>query len=146
MDFTAAPYVPEPPPPPADPTPVFKTMREIYSRKQTGHLRITHGKSHRSMRFVDGQVIHAMSDVDGERLGDVLVRYGKLTQEVLDRAKPIVLNKRRRLGPVLLENAFIDRANLDEGVGLHARAISRTGAPSPVRSPRPCRPAQPPCP
>ncbi len=123
LDFTAAPYVPEPPPPPADPSPVFKMMREIYSRKQTGHLRFTHGKAHRSMRFVDGQVIHAMSDVDGERLGDVLVRYGKLTQEALERAKPIVLNKRRRLGPVLLENAFLERLALDEGVGLHAREI-----------------------
>ena len=48
---------------------------------------------------MDGQVIHAMSDVDGERLGDVLVRYGKLTQEVLDRAKPIVLGKRGASGP-----------------------------------------------
>ncbi len=123
LDFTAAPYVPEPPPPPADPSPVFKTMREIYSRKQTGHLRFTHGKAHRSLRFVDGQVLHGMSDVDGERLGDVLVRYGKLTQDVLERAKPIVLNKRRRLGPVLLENAFLDRETLDEGVGLHAREI-----------------------
>jgi serine/threonine-protein kinase len=123
LDFTSSPYAPEPPPPPADPGPVFKMMREIYSRKQSGHLRFTHGKSHRSLRFVDGQVLHAMSDVDGERLGDVLVRYGKLTQEILDRAKPIVLGKRRRLGPVLLENAFLDRATLDEGVGLHAREI-----------------------
>ncbi len=123
LDFTTSPYSPEPPPPPADPGPVFKMMRDIYSRKQTGHLRFSHGKSHRSLRFVDGQVRHAMSDVDGERLGDVLVRYGKLTQDVLDRAKPIVLGKRRRLGPVLLENAFLDRAILDEGVGLHAREI-----------------------
>jgi serine/threonine protein kinase len=123
LDFTTAPYAPEPPPPPADPGPVFKTMRDIYARRQTGHLRFTHGRSHRSLRFVDGQVRHAMSDVDGERLGDVLVRYGKLTQEILDRAKPIVLGKKRRLGPVLLENAFLDRATLDEGVGLHAREI-----------------------
>jgi serine/threonine protein kinase/tetratricopeptide (TPR) repeat protein len=123
LDLTTSPYLPEPPPPPADPSPVFKMMREIYARKQTGDLRFTHGNAHRSLRFVDGQVIHAMSDVDGERLGDVLVRYGKLTQEILDRAKPIVLGKKRRLGPVLLENAFVDRATLDEGVGLHAREI-----------------------
>jgi curved DNA-binding protein CbpA len=123
LDFTAAPYVPEPPPPPADPSPVFKTMREIYAKRQTGHLRFTHGKAHRSLRLVDGQVLHGMSDVDGERLGDVLVRYGKLSQDILDRAKPIVLNRRRRLGAVLLENALIDKATLDEGVGLHAREI-----------------------
>jgi serine/threonine protein kinase len=123
LDLTTSPYLPEPPPPPADPGPVFRMMREIYARKQTGHLRFTHGKAHRSLRFVAGQVIHAMSDVDGERLGDVLVRYGKLTQEILDRAKPIVLGRKRRLGPVLLENAFVDRATLDEGVGLHAREI-----------------------
>jgi curved DNA-binding protein CbpA len=123
LDFTPAPYVPEPPPPPADPSPVFKTMREIYTKRQTGHLRFTHGKAHRSLRFVDGQVLHGMSDVDGERLGDVLVRYGKLTQDVLERAKPIVLNRKRRLGAVLLENALLDKATLDEGVGLHAREI-----------------------
>jgi hypothetical protein len=123
LDFTSTPYVPEPPPPPADPSPVFKMMREIYAKRQTGHLRFTHGKAHRSLRFVEGQVLHGMSDVDGERLGDVLVRYGKLTQEILERAKPIVLNKKRRLGAVLLENVLVDRATLDEGVGLHAREI-----------------------
>jgi serine/threonine protein kinase len=123
LDFTSEPYAPEPPAPPADPTPVFQLMREILAAKKSGHLRFGHGKSHRSLRFFEGQVLHAMSDVSGERLGDVLVRYGKLTQEILDRAIPIVLNKKRRLGPVLLENAFLDRATLDEGVGLHAREI-----------------------
>jgi len=123
LDFTSAPYALEPPPPPADPTPVFQLMREILAAQKSGHLRFGHGKAHRSLRFQDGQVLHGMSDVAGERLGDVLVRYGKLTQEILDRAIPIVLGKRRRLGPVLLENAFLDRSGLDEGVGLHAREI-----------------------
>ncbi|HEV7500460.1 MAG TPA: protein kinase, partial [Vicinamibacteria bacterium] len=84
-----------------DPSPLFQLMRDIYVGGRTGHLHFTRPKEWRSLRFLKGQILHATSDVEGEHLGDVLVRYGLLSQENLERAARVVLSERRRLGGVL---------------------------------------------
>jgi serine/threonine protein kinase/tetratricopeptide (TPR) repeat protein len=107
----------------ADPTPLFRLLREVHEKTKSGHLHFFHGGSRRSLRFLEGQVLHGTSDSRGEHLGDVLVRYGRLRQADLDQAVSIVLRDRRRLGGVLLTMGLLDRVGLDEAVGLHAREI-----------------------
>jgi tetratricopeptide (TPR) repeat protein len=109
--------------PPPDPTPVFRLLREIHAGSKSGHLHFQNGGHRRSLRFLEGAVLHGTSDVRGEHLGDVLVRYGRLRQVDLDQAVEVVLRDRRRLGGVLLTMGLLDRAGLDEAVGLHAREI-----------------------
>jgi serine/threonine protein kinase/tetratricopeptide (TPR) repeat protein len=129
LDFSpeeAVPAKPSTAPPPdlsEDPTPLFRLLREVHERGQSGHLHFLHGGSRRSLRFLDGQVLHGSSDSRGEHLGDVLVRYGRLRQADLDQAVAVVLRDRRRLGGVLLTMGLLDRVGLDEAVGLHAREI-----------------------
>ena len=102
---------------------MFQLLREVHAGSKSGHLHFFHGGSRRSLRFLEGQVLHGTSDARGEHLGDVLVRYGRLRQADLDQAVEIVLRDRRRLGGVLLTMGLLDRAGLDEAVGLHAREI-----------------------
>jgi serine/threonine protein kinase/cytochrome c-type biogenesis protein CcmH/NrfG len=131
LDFSADPEPAQPknkapvvaPVPPADPTPVFHLLRQVHAGSQSGHLHFFHGGARRSLRFLEGQVLHGTSDARGEHLGDVLVRYGRLRQADLDQAVEVVLRDRRRLGGVLLTMGLLDRAGLDEAVGLHAREI-----------------------
>jgi serine/threonine-protein kinase len=118
------------PPPPvpaparaADPTPLFRLIREIHVGAKSGHLHFTNGNERRSLFFLRGNVLHATSDVEGDHLGNTLVRYGFITQLDLERATPIVLSHRRRLGDVLLELDTLERARLDEGIGLHVRDV-----------------------
>jgi tetratricopeptide (TPR) repeat protein len=111
------------PPPAADPTPIFELLRGVHVGSKSGHLHFFHGGSRRSLRFLEGQVLHGTSDTRGEHLGDVLVRYGRLRQDDLDQAVAVVLRDRRRLGGVLLTMGLLDRAGLDVAVGLHAREI-----------------------
>jgi serine/threonine-protein kinase len=120
---SAAALAPVAPPPPFDPTPVFRVLREIHSGGKSGDLHFRHGLHRRSLRFLEGHVLHGTSDVQGEHLGDVLVRYGRLRQVDLDRAVEVVLRDRRRLGGVLQGMGLLDREGLDEAVGLHAREI-----------------------
>ena len=115
-----------------DPTALFRLLREIYVRSKSGHLHFTHGQERRSLRIVSGQIIHGSSDVAGEHLGDVIVRYGLLSQADLDRAITVVLRDRKRLGAVLSELGLLDRKRLEEAVGLHVRellfnVLDRTG-------------------
>jgi tetratricopeptide (TPR) repeat protein len=109
--------------PGADPTPLFRLMREIHGAARSGHLHFTHGREFRSLRFVRGLILHGTSDVEGEHLGNILVRYGLLTQPDLERAREIVLRERRRLGPVLDELGILDKDRLEDAVSLHAREI-----------------------
>jgi len=109
--------------PPADPTALFKLMREIYLGRKSGHLHFSHGKERRSLLIHGGHILHGTSDVLGEHLGDVLVRYGLLEQPELNQATRIVLKERKRLGIVLAEQGLMDTERLSSAVSLHVREI-----------------------
>jgi cytochrome c556 len=109
--------------PPADPTPLFGLLRTIYVGAKSGHLHLGHAHGRRVLSILKGQILHGRSDVAGEHLGDVLVRYGLLTQADLEQALDRVLKEHARLGVVLIEMGRIARAQLEEAVGLHAREI-----------------------
>jgi len=107
----------------ANPTQLFRLLREIHVGRKSGHLHFAHGQERRSLRIVSGQIIHGSSDVSGEHLGDVIVRYGLLSQADLDRAITVVLRDRKRLGAVLSELRLLDRERLEQAVGLHVREL-----------------------
>jgi hypothetical protein len=107
----------------ADPSGLFRLLREIYVGGKSGHLHLAVAGERKSLRILRGQIIHGTSDTAGEHMGDVLVRYGLLSQADLDRAVAIVLSERRRLGAVLGELGLLERSRIEEAVGLHAREI-----------------------
>jgi curved DNA-binding protein CbpA len=122
----AAPPAAAAPVPPArvvDPTPLFRLIREIYVGKKSGHLHFSHGGERRSLFFSRGHIVHGTTDVEGEHLGQILVRYGLISQPDLERATKIVLKERRRLGVVLDELGIMDQSRLEEAVSLHVREI-----------------------
>jgi serine/threonine protein kinase/tetratricopeptide (TPR) repeat protein len=109
--------------PRTDVTGLFRLLREIHVGAKSGHLHGTHGRERRGLRVLRGRILHGTSDVAGEHLGDVMVRYGLLSQPDLERAVAVVLATRQRLGPVLLELGLADEKRLEEAVGLHVREI-----------------------
>jgi tetratricopeptide (TPR) repeat protein len=120
----AAPPMPDiPAAPPPDPTPLFQMMRDIFVRAKSGHLHFTHGKERRSLYFVRGLILYGTSDVEGEHLGNTLVRYGLMSQADLERATPSVLRDRKRLGQVMEELGILDKPGLEEAVALHVRDL-----------------------
>jgi serine/threonine-protein kinase len=127
----AAREAPAPPPAPApaaparlaDPMPLFRLIRDIYINSKSGHLHFTHGKERRSLFFLRGHIVHGTTDVEGEHLGHILVRYGLLSQPDLERSIAIVLSERKRLGQVLDELGIMSRSRLEEAVALHVREI-----------------------
>ena len=125
---SALPVAPPRPSPrrPADhrrPGPLFQLMRDIFVSGRTGHLHFTRPKEWRSLRFLKGQILHATSDVEGEHLGDVLVRYGLLAQEDLERARRVVLSERRKLGTVLDSMGIMAKEELESSIKLHVREV-----------------------
>jgi tetratricopeptide (TPR) repeat protein len=103
--------------------PLFRLIREIYVNGKSGHLHFTHGKERRSLFFMRGHIVHGTTDVEGEHLGHILVRYGLISQPDLERATAIVLSERKRLGLVLHDLGIMDRNRLEDAVALHVREI-----------------------
>ena len=126
---SAKPAAPAPPVPEAeptrgpDPTPLFQMMRDIFVAAKSGHLHFTHGTERRSLYFVRGLILYGTSDVEGEHLGNTLVRYGLISQEDLERATPAVLRDRKRLGHVMQELGILGQVGLDEAIALHVRDL-----------------------
>jgi serine/threonine protein kinase len=107
----------------ADPSGLFKLLREVYVGERTGQLHFTVGAQRKSLRILKGRILHGTSDVNGEHLGDVLVRYGLLGQTDLEGAVEVVLRERKRLGAVLAATGLLEREALAEAVGIHVREI-----------------------
>lgn len=76
-----------------------------------GELIVMSPSATRSVFFDSGQVICANSSAEGERLGEVLYKYGALTREQVDEAVKAV-NNEQRFGEAAVKLGFITREKL----------------------------------
>ena len=99
-------------------------LRDLYVGRKTGRLDFQQGEAVRSMIFFRGQIVHALSSVQEEHLGELLVRDGVITQQGLERAtEKVVSDRKRRLGAVLVEMELLDQAHLEDAVAVHVREV-----------------------
>ena len=87
-----------------------------------GELIVMSGGSQRSVFFDNGQVISAFSNVEGERLGEVLYRYGALTREQVEVAAKSV-NAEVRFGEAAVKLGFVSRERLFQLIGSQTEEV-----------------------
>jgi hypothetical protein len=121
--------------PPSSAARMLELLRRAYVERRSGELHIDHGDERRGLAVREGQIVHGRSDVAGERLGDVLVRHGDVSQADLDRAVEAALSERRPLGTVLAEMGLVGRDQLEEAVATHVRTILFAALEEPENSP-----------
>jgi hypothetical protein len=109
--------------PPSAPAQVLLLLRRAYVARQSGHLHVTRGDARRGLAVREGHIVHARSSVAGERLSDVVVRHGFVSEADCDRALARGLASRRPLGAALGELGLIDPVRLGEAVGWHVREV-----------------------
>jgi uncharacterized protein DUF4388 len=102
---------------------VLDLLRRAYVERLSGVLHLDRGGEHRGLVLREGQVAYAMSDVAGERLGDVLVRHGDVTQDVFDRAEAAARSEGRRLGAILVDTGIVGTDQLEHAVATHVRTM-----------------------
>jgi tetratricopeptide (TPR) repeat protein len=94
-------------------------LREIYVGRRSGMLTLARGTVRQSLRFRRGNIVNARTNVTEERLGEMLVRRGLLSEADLARATEVVVRDGRRLGEVLGEMGLMDASGLEDAVALH---------------------------
>jgi curved DNA-binding protein CbpA len=114
---------------------ILDLLRRAYGERRSGQLHLDRGDEHRGLAVREGHVVYGLSDVAGERLGDVLVRHGDVSQADLDRAEATARSEGRLLGAVLVATGLVERSQLEEAVACHVRAILFSALDEPGASP-----------
>ena len=82
-------------------------IQQVHTRRWNGLLTLNHVGVEKSVRVEDGQLVFATSSSRDDRLGELLLRHGKIT---LDQyvAAGLAVGKNKRLGTVLVEQGALD--------------------------------------
>jgi uncharacterized protein DUF4388/uncharacterized protein DUF4339/tetratricopeptide repeat protein len=90
-------------------------VSEVHARRWSGLLTLNHMGVEKSMRVQDGRLVFASSSSKDDRLGELLLRKGRITlHQYVAAGRALV--KGKRLGTVLVEQNAIDARELVKAV------------------------------
>jgi hypothetical protein len=101
-------------------------LQLISLQHKTGLLTVRSPGDTVTLGFVDGQLVSAESSAQrlDTRLGTVLVKTRRLSQEALQRALEMQAQTLQRLGFILLRNGFCSAQDLRDGLDIQIRRIA----------------------
>ena len=97
-------------------------LRELQSARATGILSLVAGGARKALYLKDGRVVFATSNVPSDRLGEVLLRDGRITAEQ-NEASARALAHGRRQGRALVEAGVLTPDELWSAVQSQVREI-----------------------
>ena len=93
---------------------VTDIIRDIQTSGKTGILHLQRDELSKRLYFLDGSIVFANSDVDSDRLGQVLISGGIIDAPSYERAARAMKKTRRRLGRTLVALGNLQEESLDE--------------------------------
>jgi len=94
----------------------------LHERRWSGTLTLTHAGVGKSIKVQDGRIVFASSTSPDERLGELLLRRGRISlQQFVDAARAIAPGK--RLGAILVERGLLEPKDLIKAVVDHTQEI-----------------------
>jgi hypothetical protein len=102
--------------------PLPDILQHLQLSKATGVLTLVHGGVRKSVFVKGGGVVFASSNLPNDRLGEILLREGKITVEEYE-ASIKAISKGKRQGKALVEMGALNPKQLWEGVQFQVREI-----------------------
>ena len=99
-------------------------LRQLYVGRRTGRLVLSRDAERRGVRFYVGNIVNAETNVREDRMGDLLVQQGRLSEADLMLATGRVHREGRKLGQVLIEMGRLDRDGLRGLVADHVDVVT----------------------
>lgn len=97
-------------------------LEHLRLSRATGILSVVSGGARKGIYVREGRVVFASSNVPNDRLGEILIRDGKITVEEYE-ASIKAISKGKRQGKVLVEMGALSPKDLWEGVQFQVREI-----------------------
>ena len=91
---------------------IVAALRRLQKERRTGVFRTTAAQVRREVLLEAGAIVGAQSSSLDDRLGEVMVRRGRITQQQLDDASKLVRSG-RRLGDALVELEIVAREEVE---------------------------------
>jgi len=105
--------------------PVPEVLQHLRLSQATGILTLVAGGARKALYLKDGRVVFASSNLPNDRLGEILLREGKITVEEYE-ASIKAITKGKRQGKVLVEMGALSPKDLWEGVQFQVKEIVYT--------------------
>ncbi len=102
---------------------VAELLLEIYLSGLTGILRLYQSDIKKGIYFKEGAIVFAHSNLKSERLGETLLRLGKITDDEFRVASVDVVERGKRLGKTLCEKGFLSEVEVHAGVSYQMQQI-----------------------
>jgi Domain of unknown function (DUF4388) len=105
--------------------PVADVLQHLRVSRATGILSLISGGARKALYVKDGRVVFASSNLPNDRLGEILLREGKITVEEYELSIKAI-TKGKRQGKVLVEMGALSPKDLWEGVQFQVKEIVYT--------------------
>jgi len=102
--------------------PLPDILQHLRLSRSTGILSLVSGGARKALYIKDGNVVFASSNLPNDRLGEILIREGKITVEEYETSIKAI-SKGKRQGKVLVEMGALSPKNLWEGVQFQVQEI-----------------------
>jgi len=102
--------------------PLPDILEHLRTSKSTGILSLVSGGARKGIYLMDGRVVFASSNLPNDRLGEILIRDGKITVEEYE-ASIRSIHSGKRQGKALVEMGALSPKDLWEGVQFQVQEI-----------------------
>ncbi|MBI5696403.1 MAG: DnaJ domain-containing protein [Nitrospirae bacterium] len=100
-----------------------RLLNHLHELKSTGTVSVSRDSIVKKLFVKGGAIIFASSTYEGDRLGELLLKAGKINMKQFDNASKIVIETGKRLGGVLVELGYISPKDLFWGVKYQVQEI-----------------------
>ncbi len=98
-------------------------FQDLRKEKETGTVVFSRDEEIKKVFFKNGDVLFASSNLNDDRLGEFLLRSGKITQAQFDKSSETVIRTGKKLGAVLFEMGALSAKDLVSQVKLQVKEI-----------------------
>src|SRR5512139_733633 len=100
-----------------------RILIELNRSRETGTLSITTSHFTKKIYIREGNVIFASSTFEDDRLGEMLIKAGKITMGQYDKSVELLKSTGKRQGAILVELGYITPKDLFWGVNYQVKEI-----------------------
>jgi DNA-binding NarL/FixJ family response regulator len=98
-------------------------LARVFAQNLTGRVGFRKGDVEKVVYFDQGRPVFASSNEPGDRMGELLVREGKITAAQYERCQTHVAQSGRRMGEILVDFGYLKRRELLPAVRRHVEDI-----------------------
>jgi len=97
-------------------TSLADVLQDLYTSRASGILALIKREEKKSIFLNNGKIVYAMSNLEDDRLGSILVKAGKLTKDQVAQILQAGNETQKKFGALVVEMGFLDPKDLFEGL------------------------------